>query len=314
MATQGAKSRNRVLFGKAFVLVFFLPLAVASCQSVPQKTMAASAAGSTRDNAATQKGNREDLQMLTQRILNKDRTAILLARQSGSAASPELLPLLKNPDPEVREVALYCLDEAGGPDALKGMLNSLLDDDAQVRAAALQGLNHHPDPSIYDGLLAAYDRSQEPYARQQILLLLGRVASSNGVSDLKRRCAAEQDADAQEGCVVSLARLNDSDAQKEFVRRLQSPDRRARYLEYCEYIHAPWLMKPLLPILDDKSPMVRVAVDARPDLIQSLRACDIAVNLIASISGRKFSFEISRSINYSDVQIAEVKASVQKQP
>jgi hypothetical protein len=113
---------------------------------------------------------------------------------------------------------------------------------------------------------------------------------------------------------VSLARLNDDAAKSEFTRRLQSSKERLRYLEYAQYIHAAWLLKPLQPILDDKSPMVRVGVDARPDLIQNLRACDLAVNLIYSISGRTFSFPVSSDVNYSDPQIAEVRTYVQRLP
>lgn len=254
--------------------------------------------------------------MLTERILKKDRTAILTARQMGPAANAELTPLLKNADPEVREIAVYCLDETGGPAALQAMASALSDENLQVRGAALQGLQHRADRASYDALLAAYDRSQDAYTRQQVMLILGRIAGANDVGDLKRRCVDEKEPTTQEGCVVSLALLNDDAAQKEFIRRLQASKQqeRARYLDYSQLIHAAWLVKPLAPILDDKTPMVRVGVDARPDLIQDLRACDLALNLIVAISRRTFSFPVNRATNYSDAQIAEVRSFAQRQP
>lgn len=121
--------------------------------------------------------------------------------------------------------------------------------------------------------------------------------------------------EAREGCTVALARLNDKDAQTEFINRLHDSTHRdrPRYLEYCEYIHAQWLLKSLLPLLDDKRPMMHVGID-RPGIIEDLRACDLAVNLIASISRHKFSFEIDGLTNYKDEQLAEVRRFVESLP
>lgn len=261
-------------------------------------------------------GDRDHMQALVQSILDKDPRATLLVKKVGSAANSELQKLAQHKDQEVREIALLCLNETGGPDAAMTFVRSLRDEDSQVRAVALRGLQRDPDLAVYPALLQTYDNSADSYVRQQIPLIIGRMRGSIDVQELKQRYKAEKDSAAQEGGIVASARLNDKEAQTEFIKRLHASQARvrARYLEYCEYIHAPWLLKPLLPILDDKTPMVRVGVDARPDLIESLRACDLAINLIAAISGRKFSFAINRATNYNDTQLTEVRRYVQGLP
>ena len=66
-------------------------------------------------------------------------------------------------------------------------------------------------------------------------------------------------------------------------------------------------MKPLAALLDDVSKVLRIGVDGRPEFPEYLRACDIAVNLIAELAPAKFSFVVNRLTNYSSGQLAEVK-------
>lgn len=253
------------------------------------------------------------MQELIQRVLEKDTDAITLAKQVGAGANPELRKLAKHADAEVREIALYCLDATGGPGAVETFVESLLDNNAQVRAAGLEGLEHHPDPTVYPALLQTYDKSRDSSVRQQIALIIGRMSRGVDVKDLRKRLEVEKDAEAREGCIVALARLNDPEAQADFIKRLHESNLRdrPRYLECCEYIHAPWLLKPLLPLLGDKENMVYVGLDGVSDITEYLRACDVAVNLIASISGHKFSFAVNGLTNYNDVQLDEVRRYVE---
>jgi HEAT repeat protein len=254
-----------------------------------------------------------DRRMLRETILKKDPAAALLAREAGPSANPEIIELTKHQDAKVRRIALYCLDETGGADAARAMAAALKDDDPQVRGAALKGLIHRPDPVVYEALLRVYPGADK-VVRQQIPLILGKMGGRANPADLRRVCGAEADAEAREGCLTALASMGDPPAQMEFTERLHASKgrERARFLEYCDYIHQPWLLKPLGPVLDDTSPMVRVGVDARPDLIDSLRACDLAVNLIASIGKVSFSFPVNRMTNYTAAQIAEVKRLVER--
>lgn len=254
-------------------------------------------------------GDNNKMQLLIQKVLNKDPKATLIAKMTGSLANPDLQKLAKHDDEEVREIALLCLNETGGSEASIAFVDALLDEDPQVRAIALRGLHHNPDETVYQLLFQAYDKSKDPYVQQQILLIVGRMGSHVNLVDLKKRCQLEKSLEVNEGCIVALANLNDKEAQDKFIKCLHDSSYkiRARYLEYCEYINSSWLIKPLLPLLDDKSPMVYIGIDARPDMTEFLRACDITVNLIASISGHKFSFNVNRTTNYSETQLQDVK-------
>lgn len=265
--------------------------------------------------ARKQAGNEVNMQALIESVLNKDPAATLLAREVGPSANPQLQKLAGNPDAKVRRIALYCLSETGGPDAAETFVEALSDDNSQVRGAALEGLFSHPDPVVYEALSRTFDTSTDPYVRQQIPMIIASMQISVNVAALKTRCWKEEDPEVREGCIVALARLNDCEAQAEFVKRLHASrdDDRARYLEYCEYIHASWLLKPLIPILDDKSPIVRIGI-GHPDFKEYLRGCDIAVDLIAFISGKTFSFKTGGADHYTDEQIAEVRKAVEEMP
>ena len=253
--------------------------------------------------------------MLRESVLNKDPAAALLAREAGPAVNPDLIELAGHTDPKVRRTALNCLRETGGTDASLAMVKALEDDDPQVRGAALKGLQTRPDPASYGPLLEAYSRVADAYARQEIALLAGRMPAANAI-EIRGVCGSEDNPQARQGCIAALARSGDAAAQAEFIKHLESSRgrERSRYLEYCAYIDAAWLLKPLAKILEDTSPMVRIGVDARPDLISHLRACDIAVNLVASIGRTSFSFAVNRATNFTPAQIAEVRVFLDKLP
>lgn len=260
-----------------------------------------------------------DLQELIQSVLNKEPASVLIAKRIGQSANAELQKLAVNEDAKVRRIALYCLNETGGPSAIKTFIDSLMDKDPQVRGTALSGINNHlPSQEYYNAIIEVYDKSDDPYVRQQVALIIGRMNVINSVQDIKRRYEKERDPLAQEGCIVALAKLGDISAQEEFIKRLNASSNRVRLRfleEYCPYINSKWLLKPLSAILEDKSPLLYVGLEGNaPETIQDLRACDLAVNLIANISMHKFSFEINRSTNYNDAQISEVKRYVQSLP
>jgi HEAT repeat protein len=224
-----------------------------------------------------------------------------------------LIRLTRNDDPGVRRVAVYCLDVTGGEDAVLALARLVLDQDSQVRAAALQGLGNHPADVPPQTLLKAFDQSQDPYVRQQLMLIAAKVPGVT-TADMQQRYEGENDPEAKEGLVVALAQRGDPAGQAEFIRGLHAAKRRdlARYLEYAGQIKAKWLLPALLPVLDDKSRLVRIGVDGLPLQPEHLRACDIAVNLVAEISGHVFSFRVAGNVNYTDAQIAEVKAFLEQ--
>lgn len=253
------------------------------------------------------------MQNLIQQVLDRKPAAALRAKEIGPSANPELIKLTRNDDAGVRRVAVYCLDETGGADAALAFARLALDPDSQVRAAALAGLSDHPADIMPQTLLEAFDQSQDPYVRQQLMMVAARVPGV-GTAEIQKRYEPEKNPEAKEGLVVALAERGDPAGQAEFVKNLHAVKDRdlARYLEYADEIKAKWLLPALAPILDDKTPLVRIGVDGLPELPYHLRACNVAVNLVAEISGHPFSFRVAGNVNYSDEQIAEARAFLQK--
>lgn len=249
------------------------------------------------------------MQTLIQQVLDKEPVAALRAKEIGQSANLELIKLTRNDDPGVRRVAIYCLDQTGGADASIAFTRLAQDSDSQVRAAALEALLHHPGDVVPQMLLQAIDQSTDPYARQQLLLVAARVPGVS-TAELQKRYEPEKNPEAREGLVVALAKRGDPAGQAEFVRNLHAAKDRdlARYLDYAGDIRQKWLLPALAPILDDKTPVVRIGVDGFPGQPEHLRACDVAVNLVAEISGHHFSFRIAGNVNYTDAQLEEVKA------
>jgi HEAT repeat protein len=277
------------------------------------RVIAFAAMALTMVNCQAQEAQKK-MEILIQQVLDKKPAATLRAKEIGAKANPELIKLTRNDDPGVRRVAAYCLDENGGADAAVAFARLATDQDSQVRAAALEGLAHHPGDIVPQILLQAFDQSQDAYARQQLIMIAAKVPGIS-TAEIQKRYEAEKDPEVKEGMVVALAHRDDAAGKEEFIRDLQAAKDRdlARYLEYAGEIKAKWLVPALVPILDDKTPVVRIGVDGLPNHPEHLRACDIAVNLIAEISGHAFSFPIAGNVNYSDAQIAEVKAFAEQQ-
>jgi hypothetical protein len=255
--------------------------------------------------------SQKKMQNLIEQVLEKKPAAALTAKQIGPSANLELIKLTRNDDAKVRRIAVYCLNETGGADAAVAFARLTLDDDSQVRAAALEGLARHPGDIVPQTLLEAFDQSRDAYARQQLMMIAAKVPGVS-TAEIQKRYEPEKDQEVKEGLVVAMAHRDDPAGQAEFIRNLHAAKDRdlARYLEYAGEIKAKWLLPALLPILDDKTPLVRIGVDGLPRGRQPehLRACDIAVNLVAEISGHRFSFRVVGNVNYTDEQIAEVKA------
>lgn len=256
------------------------------------------------------------MENLVRSVLRKDPASTLEAKKIGPAANRELVRLAGNADAKVRRIALYCLAETGGREAAAAFAEALLDPDAQVRGAALGGLRRRYQEASPGPLLQVYDRCQDSYARQQIMLVLARIERGVDAQQVKLQYDKETDPQAREGGLAALAQLGDAAARAEFTRRLResSGQDRVRFLAYCEWLNNRWLLRPLLPLLSDTTPAVRVGVDARPDLIDSLRVCDLVVNLIGAVTQHKFSFPVNQATNYTVAQMEEVGTFVRSLP
>ena len=298
--------RSALSFG---ALTLFLAVSSA-CQKAPLNSV--STAPTPPVQASNKKGA-NSMSDLIQKVLAKDPTATLDARQAGPAAAESMINLTTNEDDVVRELALRCLFETGGQGLAPVFVKFLNDESGSVRGAALAGVNKYLDPSISQQLFSSYDKSGElPEMREQIALLIGRIDSANR-DDLGNRLKGENDQLARDGIVAALGKLGDEQARANFVDNLRNAkgDRLKRHLEYVDYINQEWAAKALGPVLLDKSPLIRIGIDGLPDLGPgSLRACDIAVNLIAKILKKTFSFPVDGKTQYTDPQLQEVRNSL----
>jgi hypothetical protein len=248
---------------------------------------------------------------LIQKVIAKDPTATLDARRIGRAAAEPLVRLTTNEDPVVRELALRCLIESGGDNLAPVFSKFLIDEYGSVRGAALAGLNKYIDPRVSPQLIDAFNKSGDlPEMREQIALLMGRIDSTD-VSVLRQLLDSEHDQLAKDGLIAALSKLGDRTAQVHFNEELRNAkgDRLKRYLDYADYIGQEWAARALGPVLHDKTPLLRVGIDGVPGAV-NLRACDIAVNLIAKILKPTLNFQVDMKTNYSDAQLQEVRTAI----
>ena len=245
---------------------------------------------------------------LARQVRAKDPAATLLAAELGPAAAPTLVPLSRDADEGVREIALLCLAETGGTGAVRAMLARLNDSAPMVRSAALKGLEHQAAGGDVPALIHGVEATDDAGARRYLALIIGRLGPAVDLPALQRVCSRFTDAETGEGCLTALAQVGDPASRTEFARRLAAARDRelARFLEYAERIRAPWLVPALVPLLSNLTPVRWIGVDGLPGP-ENLRAADIAVNLIAQITGRQFSFPLSQRANYTPEQLEEVR-------
>ena len=259
-----------------------------------------------------EKGEQNKMDLLKQKVLNKEQRAVNLAQELGKSAIPVLIPLAENSDEDVRRLALNCLRyTGGGGDQVESIfIESLKDDSINVTTEAVKGLQQYLSSAIYTKLLEVYDEVKVGTRRKDIALMLGKIENAK-IADLKEKYENEKDAEAKEGLMVALAKLGDGQAAEEFTNRLHKAEKQElkKFLEYVEYIEKTWALKALSPILSNKTPLIYIGVDGIDDgNAKDLRACDIAVNLIYKMVKPKFSFEVRGNKNYSDAELQQVKS------
>ena len=251
------------------------------------------------------------MQRLVDEVLALDSIAIETAREAGSAALADLLALTHRDDCAVRRLALSCLEEIPSPEASRAFVGRVADADRMVRSIALRGLRARPDLAIAAELLGAYECCEDPTDRRDIALVLGVMPDVDAAA-LCFRWEHEPESVAREGCVVALARLGVSDAQRAFVEGLlggSDSETRVRMLDHCEYLRAAWLLRPLASLLVDDAPVLRVGVDGEEGP-EYKRTCDIVLELMLVIASPALTTVGNRSqrrVNYDAEQLDEVK-------
>jgi hypothetical protein len=244
----------------------------------------------------------------------------------GPAQLPALRELAQSPEREPRRSALTVLTVMKAAACDDVYLRAVRDAEDDLPFIALEGLEAVLQPHHQPELLATFDaRKDEGRYRAEIARTIGTLEGRADFWELRKRADVEQDEDVREGLRMALARMGDGPSREEIARRIPAGDWRKKrdFLERdLDYLRAPWILKPMLPLLDDEE----ILYDAREmwhgphdaeipsHFLQSERVCDRVVVRIAEISGRKFSFPPVRMVHFTPAQLDEVRAYVRGLP
>jgi HEAT repeat protein len=211
----------------------------------------------------------------------------------GPDAVPALLPLLSDPDNQIRELTVQCLAMAGGPAAVEGLMKALNDRIETISAAAVRGLARHAGPGEVPALTAQMASNNNEYVREQIALLLGRTGDAANIRPLAARKPLEKDAGARHAMSLAMARLGDVPSKDELRGRLRANDAAMRVaaLRDLPYVNDRALLADAAPLLADERPGLNIGPSHGPYFI---RVCDVVVLVTAEMLGNVFTFEVSR--------------------
>jgi HEAT repeat protein len=244
----------------------------------------------------------------------KSSKVVEISRQSGPAIVPQVEPYLRNPDYEVRGLAVECIGAAGGPRAPQLLIHALGDANEYVRINAVNALYDHLPVGQEATLFAAWDanRTRDGYVRQQIPLIIGLMKAHQRIGDLKTRLSADSRQEVRDGVIAGMAKLGDPAARTSFGAMLRDArgKRTAELIEFVKYEDEPWVIPLLVPVLERHD----IAADLSTHRTQVMRReCDLAVDEVIRISKARFSFGIESFAQYRPEQIDEVLRYAQAQ-
>jgi hypothetical protein len=223
----------------------------------------------------------------------------------GPDAGAALLPLLNDPDAQVRELTVHCLEMAGGPAAVTGLMKALDDRVETVGAAAVRGLARHFGASEVPAMKIEIGRNPNEYVREQLALLLGKTGDVANLPFLATRKPAEKDAHARHAISLAMARLGDSGNKNELRRQLQGNDvaDRVAALHDLPYVNDRALLVEAAPLLGDLRPGLNIGPSHGPFFI---RVCDVMVIVMGEMLGDVFTFKPERR-RYTPEELAEAR-------
>lgn len=230
----------------------------------------------------------------------------------GPAALPTLTNLAQDPAPEIRQLSLACLAALGGDKAIETALNCLKDADADVVAEAVALLHQHPPLKQEETLFQAYQDTDDPYAREQIPIIAGRLDKQASVRLwIKEMDRQENTGFVDDGLVTGLARLGYQPARDLFVTRLLAAQGRRcpTWIDRCRYMEQTWIVPHMIPLLD----RTEFALSLDPDEPDSyLRTCDLAVEAIVELTQAEVGFPVKRMERYTGPELGRVKEIASK--
>jgi hypothetical protein len=269
--------------------------------------------GAGRTTTEAKEGGRRPMssEKLAEMIKKGDASAAETARQIGPAAVEVAEPFLRDPNREVRLKAVDSIRAAGGPKAPELLIRALGDSDEQVRINAVNGLQQNLPNGREKLLLSVWDETKDPFLRQQIPRVIGRLESRDAIPPLKKRLAGFEEGRIHDGLIAALSKLGDEESRARFAVLLQEArgERVAEMMGYVEYIDDPWLLPYLRPVMDRKEPALVIGTHVKTVI---RRGCDLATDEVIRISGAKFSFAPDPGAQYTDEQLAEIKRYLER--
>lgn len=222
-----------------------------------------------------------------------------------------LLPLLEEKDPEVRELTLHCLNASGGKAARQGFLKALNDAHDMVRAAASRFLHNNYSQEDLPVFLKEVKDNADEYVREQVALILGKIGDPRAIEVLQKQYTKEIDAHAKHGMFLALVRLKDSASRQKYISMLQNPDlkERVQALKDLVYIADQSMVPYIRPLLDD----LRSAVNVAPaGYTYFIRVCDVAINTLDVLLNHPFPFKVDQIKQYSPEELTQAKFIISK--
>ncbi|MDQ2076616.1 HEAT repeat domain-containing protein [Marinimicrobium sp. ABcell2] len=103
------------------------------------------------------------------------------------AQARDLVPLLEDPDPEVRAQAAKLIGDAGYAGANQALQKRLRDDEARVRFFAAQALGQIGDPNALGAVVSMLEdnNDQDIYLRQAGAIALARIGDESALAELR---------------------------------------------------------------------------------------------------------------------------------
>ncbi|MCB9845609.1 MAG: hypothetical protein H6811_06455 [Phycisphaeraceae bacterium] len=247
-----------------------------------------------------------------------DWSAVQLAQGMGPSAVSQVRPFLTSGDEVQRLLAVDCVAAAGGKDAPDILLQMAADPYEQVRGNASVALNRLPPVGRSARIGEVYDGTRrDDFVRRQLAMVLGRVEDKDAGRVLTARLEspdiAVESIEVVDALVAALARRGDAPSRTRFALHLSEArgKRIASLVDLSKYIDQPWLIRAWGPVLANRDIALVLATH---EITVERRACDLAVDEIARLSQRQFTFPIAPYGQYRPEQIAEVRTFAAQQP
>ena len=245
--------------------------------------------------------------VLVQQIKSMNWDAPTTAANIGVPAVSTLSTLVKDENPQIRQLTLACLEAVGGEKAVEIAMERLFDDDAEVVAEAVGLLHTHPPAGYEKDLYQAYKKVKDPFAQEQIPVIAGRIPSNvNKQLWFRELQMQEEDGKVDDSVIIGDARLGNKSAREQFVKRVLAVKgrRSPEWIDRCRYMEDTWIVPHMLPLLDRFELAVNLFPD-NPDYF--LRTCDLAVEVIVELTGKDVGFPVKRTDRYTVEELAKIK-------